>query len=302
MPLAFRPIVDDDLRLGHHVERIKHDKETDRLTISWRGNYTDGDLESIGFDYAVVSAPFTAVRRMRLPALPYAITNAIRGMPYITPCKVALEYRTRFWEHFERPIYGSCSSATDIPGIGSICYPSYDINGTGPASLLASYEGIIDWTSVPEDQHVKYVVDAMIEIHGEVAREEYTGKYSRKCWSLDEFAGGGGWASPPLGGHEAYMPDYFKVHSNVSIRKLSVVSGLFADRVQMIFVGEHTTFTHGWVASALESGLRGAVQLLLGECLFSRDIFMSCRYNTRLQILVSSTRPRRQSRSGWPDL
>lgn len=35
----------------------------------------------------------------------------------------------------------------------------------------------------------------------------------------------------------------------------------------MIFVGEQTSYTHAWIAAALESGVRGAVQLLLGECL-----------------------------------
>lgn len=216
MPNAFHPIVDADLHLGSKVERIKHDNETDRLTLSWRSNYTESALSSSSFDYVVISAPFTVVRRMRLPQLSYGITNAISSFPYSTACKVALEYRTRFWEHFERPIYGSCSSSTDIPGIGSICYPSYNINGSGPASLLASYEFSVDWTSVDEAQHVQYVVDAMVEIHGEVAREEYTGKFNRKCWSLDEFAGGGGWASPAVGNHEAYLPDFFKVHKNVS--------------------------------------------------------------------------------------
>lgn len=33
----------------------------------------------------------------------------------------------------------------------------------------------------------------------------------------------------------------------------------------MIFVGEHTSYTHAWIASALESGIRGGVQMLLGE-------------------------------------
>jgi hypothetical protein len=33
----------------------------------------------------------------------------------------------------------------------------------------------------------------------------------------------------------------------------------------MIFVGEHTSYTHAWIASALESGVRGSVQVLLGE-------------------------------------
>lgn len=33
----------------------------------------------------------------------------------------------------------------------------------------------------------------------------------------------------------------------------------------MIFVGEQTSYTHAWIASALESGIRGGVQLLLGK-------------------------------------
>lgn len=219
MPMAFTPIVDDDVHFGRKVERIRYDNTTDRVTLSWRGNYTDRTLESDDYDYAVISAPFTVVRRMRLPPLPFAISNAVESMVYGAACKVALEYRSRFWEKFDRPIYGSCSSATDIPGIGSICYPSYNINGTGPASLLASYSygpPGVDWTSVPEEQHVQYMIDAMVEIHGEVAREEYTGKWSRKCWNLDEFAAGG-WAAPTVGNHEAYIPDYFKVHSNVRV-------------------------------------------------------------------------------------
>lgn len=31
----------------------------------------------------------------------------------------------------------------------------------------------------------------------------------------------------------------------------------------MIFIGEHTSYTHAWISSALDSGIRGAVQLLL---------------------------------------
>jgi hypothetical protein len=35
--------------------------------------------------------------------------------------------------------------------------------------------------------------------------------------------------------------------------------------LQLIFIGEHTSYTHAWIASALESGIRGSVQLLLGR-------------------------------------
>ncbi len=140
-------------------------------------------------------------------------------MPYVSACKVALEYRTRFWEHYENPIYGGCSTSTDIPGIGSICYPSYNINGTGPASILATYasgDWGQRWVSVPEKEHVQYVIDAMAEVHGKVALDQYTGHYSRRCWVMDEYTGAS-WASPSIGQHQLYIPEYFKTYNNVSI-------------------------------------------------------------------------------------
>ncbi|KAH7310600.1 flavin-containing amine oxidoreductase [Stachybotrys elegans] len=248
LPNAFHPLVDGNVQYGQKIERIQFNETTKRLTLQSRSNYTEKEFHSKEYDYAIMATPFTVIQRMRLPQLDFVMRNAINSLAYSSACKVALEYRTRFWEHYDNPIYGSCATVTDIPGIGSICYPSYNLNGTGPAALLASYQtgapGGVEWMGVPEEQHVQYVVDAMAEIHGQVAYDEYTGKYSRKCWDLDELSSGG-WASPNVGSHETYMPEYFKTHSH------------------MIFVGEHTSVTHAWIAAALESGIRGAVQLLL---------------------------------------
>jgi monoamine oxidase len=33
----------------------------------------------------------------------------------------------------------------------------------------------------------------------------------------------------------------------------------------MIFIGEHTSAIQGWISGALESGIRGGVQLMLGK-------------------------------------
>ncbi|KAK0739515.1 flavin-containing amine oxidoreductase-domain containing protein [Apiosordaria backusii] len=175
--------------------------------------------------------------------------EAISTLPYTSACKVALEFETRFWEHLDEPIYGSCYVAgPDYPGIGSICYPSYNINGTGPGALLASYVSNPEWTdkwiAMNESEHVRYVLDAMVGIHGDVAQEQYTGKFRRVCGALDPLEGAS-WADPTVGQHQLYLPEYFKTHHN------------------MIFIGEHTSYTHAWIASALESGIRGSVQLLL---------------------------------------
>ncbi|KAL8393872.1 hypothetical protein RB595_003577 [Gaeumannomyces hyphopodioides] len=253
LPLAFHPHVDGDLTLGRKIERVQYSAAGGQsgrgeVTLQWRAEGgADDTWESEAYDYAVVAVPFSVVKGWRLPPLGVTISNAINKVPQAASCKVALEYRSRFWERFDRPIRGGCSTSSDIPGIGSICYPSYNMGGSGPASILASYNSgsTSDYfASMPEEEHVRLVREAMVDIHGDVARDEYTGKYNRKCWKLDPLQVGA-FASPTVGQMELYLPEYFKVHNN------------------MAFIGEHTSYTHAWIASALESGIRGAVQIML---------------------------------------
>lgn len=83
----------------------------------------------------------------------------------------------------------------------------------------------------------------MAEMHGDVVYDEYMSG-SRKCWGLDPFHASA-WSSPLAGQVELYMPEYYKTHNRT------------------IFIGEHTSVTNGWISSALESAVRGTVQLLL---------------------------------------
>ena len=83
--------------------------------------------------------------------------------------------------------------------------------------MLASYtdgEYGLRFASLSIEEHVRYVLDAMIEIHGEVARQTYTGKYARKCWVLDPLESAS-WATPSIGMHKLYIPAYFKTANNV---------------------------------------------------------------------------------------
>ncbi|KAH7326455.1 flavin-containing amine oxidoreductase [Stachybotrys elegans] len=244
LPNSFLPLVKDDLKLGRKIERIRYSQESKKLTLQWPNS---GETESSSHDYVVVSAPFAVLRTWRLPSLPTTISNAINRYTYAAACKVALEFSERFWEHYETPIFGGCGTRTDIPYIGSLCYPSYNLNGTGPASILASYnfgDFAYGLGAMPEEEHVRLVLDAVIEIHGEDKRALYTGNYNRQCWHNDPYAGMA-WGSPTVGQHELYMPEYFKTHSN------------------MIFIGEQTSAIQGWISGALESGIRGGVQLML---------------------------------------
>ena len=229
LPLSFHPLVNNATSMNRRVERIQFTTQqgdkchpannTPKVELSWRDVSNPKKTQPLStskFDYVLVSAPFTVVRQWRLPAtLPITITNAIKNLGYGKACKVALEYETRFWEHYANPIRGGCSTSTDIPGIGSICYPSYNINGTGKATILASY-ATVDWpASLSEKEHVRIVLDAMTEIHGEDTRKLYTGRYNRRCWAQDPLEGAG-WASPEIGQHQLYIPEYFKTYDGVS--------------------------------------------------------------------------------------
>jgi len=161
---------------------------------------------------------------------------------------VSLQFRTRFWEKLPKPIYGGCGS-TDIPYVGSFCYPSYKINSTGPGVVLASYTSSDDSyraVSLSEKAHVQRILDAMVEIHGSIAAREYTGRHYRLCWLQEEHTSAA-WADPTVGQHELYIPSYFNTYNNT------------------IFIGEHTSYTHGWIASAFESAVRGVVQFCLEQ-------------------------------------
>lgn len=68
---------------------------------------------------------------------------------------------------------------TESLGLSSFCYPSYQLNRTGPGVLLASYasdDSAVRFVAMTEEQHVQYVLDAIVEIHGPIAKEQYTGR------------------------------------------------------------------------------------------------------------------------------
>lgn len=245
---AFGPLLNGRIQFSSWVGKSSFDSATHKVTLSSRNNWSNETYTDETFDYAVVGVPFSVVRSWKFsPLLPSIINRAVHNMPYISACKVALHFKTRFWEHIPLPIYGGCST-TDLDVIGSFCYPSYAINSTGPGVLLASYtrrDACQAHLAYSDAEHADRVLDAIAEIHGEdLVRGEYTGQYARQCWPLDEYTHGG-WADPIPGQHSLYIPEYLKV-----------ING-------QIFVGEHTSYTHGWIAAAAESAVRGAVQLLL---------------------------------------
>lgn len=246
LPRAFYPHVQNKLTLGRKIDGIMYSNSTGKVTLTWRQDQFAMDPETEVYDYAVVAVPFSKVRTWSLPKYSSLLTRAIQTMNYAHSCKVSLRYKTRFWEHLDRPIIGGCG-AVDIFGIGSVCYPSYQINSTRPGVILASYiygTPARSLAALSTEDHVARVQRAMVEIHGDVAAEQFTGVFDRHCWEFDEHQAGA-WADPLLGQQDLYLPAYYKTEANT------------------IFIGEHTSYTHAWIHSALDSAVRGTTQLLL---------------------------------------
>lgn len=246
LPKAFMPHIDGKVTFGRKVEGLTFNNESQTISVNWRDSPLEMTPQSEEYDYAIVAVPFTKVRLWRTPVYSSSLTRAINTMNYQQSCKIALHYETRFWEHLDPPIIGGCGS-TDIPGVGSVCYPSYAINSSGPGVILGSYSSGTPARSVAalsEADHVALIQRAMVEVHGQVAADQYTGIYNRQCWEVDEHQAGA-WAAPFVGQQDLYLPAYYQTEWNT------------------IFIGEHTSYTHAWVFSALDSAVRGTTQLLL---------------------------------------
>jgi monoamine oxidase len=246
LPRAFLPHVQDRLTLGRKITGLKHDNATNKVSIEWRDDALAMTPKSEEYDYAVVAVPFSKVRLWSLPRYSSLLSRAISTMNYQQSCKVSLHYKTRFWEHLSPPIIGGCG-AVDIPGIGSVCYPAYKINSTGPGVILGSYVSgtpARSLAALSTADHVAHVQRAMVEVHGAVAAEQFTGAFDRQCWEVDEHQAGA-WAAPTVGQQDLFLPAYYETE------------------FKTVFVGEHTSYTHAWIFSALDSAVRGTAQVLL---------------------------------------
>lgn len=257
-PEAFRPIVGPG-RITHNAKvfAMVHHADNNTLSVTYRAPGVDprGDAETTTeeFDYVFNSVPFNLLKFWDdLPPYSSLLRRAIDRTVFGGAVKVAIQYKSRWWEAADREyrIEGGCGRVTE-PGflLGQICYPSWDINATEgtPGVLMAAYVGDYDATvacAMSEEQHVAQVQRAIVAIHGEVAEREWTGNYARHCWEHDEHHAGA-WALPIVPQQQLYLPAFFRTEFNT------------------VFIGEHTSYTHSWVFSALESAARGTVQMLL---------------------------------------
>ncbi|CAG5182534.1 uncharacterized protein ALTATR162_LOCUS10208 [Alternaria atra] len=245
---AFLPHISDRLILNRKVrkpEALEDDKSSTRL--SWYPSASNRTYESKEYDYTIMAVPFTMTRFMSLPKFSSVLNRTISeaGLRFKSACKVALLFSERFWEGDDRPIFGGYSTPPSA-AVGALYYPVYGLNESRPG-LILHYRGghwSEEFASFSDEEYVQTVLDAVVSVHSEKAKDLYTGDYEKLCWLEDEHTGTA-WCRPDVMQHKLYIPAYHQTEHNT------------------IFIGEHTAPTHAWISSSLHSAVRGSVQLLL---------------------------------------
>ncbi|PCD37162.1 hypothetical protein AU210_005666 [Fusarium oxysporum f. sp. radicis-cucumerinum] len=181
LPAAFEPHVKDRVQYNAKVNGLHYNKNK-TLSVFWKPTGSDpfstpNNVEN--FDYILNSVPLNLMKFWKMPRYSSLLKRAIDRTLYANACKVAVQFKTRFWEHLDQPIIGGCTRLTS-PQLGQVCYPSWHINSTGPGTMLASYLSDYEATAacaMSEEEHLAYIKNSLIEVHGDVVEENWTGNW-----------------------------------------------------------------------------------------------------------------------------
>ena len=157
------------------------------------------------FDKVVITATSRVVSSMKFsPPLPYNKKYALNSFHFMNSVKVFLAFHSPFWANTTKipPIQFDSSTTvnggtgiTDLP-IRSIFYPSHSYHGY---SILVSYTWGDDadrLSSLSDEDLITTSLANIVEIHGEVANEQYKEGKVQKWMEEDWAAGAFAWAYP----------------------------------------------------------------------------------------------------------
>ncbi|MGE7883928.1 flavin monoamine oxidase family protein [Bacillus sp. NPDC094077] len=240
LPNSFLPQLKDNIFMSYKVDKII--QENNKVMMQVNDEQTLEQYMVTG-DIAIVTIPFSALRFVEIQPydlFSYFKRRAIRELNYIASTKIAIEFKSRFWERV-----GQCGgkSITDLP-IRFTFYPSYGIHTPGASIVLASYtwaDEALTWDSLSDRERIRYALNNLAQIYGNVVYTEFVTGASFS-WSKNPYSCGAFTAFEP--GQEIELFPYIAPPAG-----------------NVHFAGEHTTLTHGWMQGAIESGIRVAYEV-----------------------------------------
>ena len=189
-------------------------------------------------DYVICTVPFPMARFIDFePGLTVGKQRAINELHYFSSTKIFLQTKTRFWQNSKNQAQGL--SLTDLP-IRSLYFPEQHPD-SNRGVMIASYTWEKEsqlWESLPEHERIKKSIDYVSKIFPEIKKEYELGVTI--SWNDPKYCTGGAFSIFAPGQMQTLYDDMVKTEGKIH------------------FAGDHTSFEHGWVEGAIESGLREA--------------------------------------------
>ncbi|WP_353616062.1 flavin monoamine oxidase family protein [Bacillus sp. AFS055030] len=235
---GFLPQLKDDIITNQRVKKIiQHESNVTIYTENQILN-TEHQLTS---DYVISTIPFSLLNFVDLlpfDSISYEKRKVIRKVHYANSTKIALQFKSRFWEKYG--LWGG-KLTTDLP-IKFSYFPSHNPeDSVDTGIMLASYTWEDDssiWNHMTQAERIKIALNDLSYIFGNEVFSEFLIGYSQD-WNEFPYSGGA---------FVMFKPD--------QIKELGQYISTPEGRIH--FAGSHSSTTPGWMQGAIEAGIRTA--------------------------------------------
>lgn len=239
LPRALLSSLSGSVLLNAPVVSVTQGRYDVRVRIRVASSPQSHSLKVLTADVVLLTVSGPALQRITFsPPLTRKRQEALRALHYVAGSKVFLSFRRPFWhqDHIE-----GGHSNTDRPS-RIIFYPA---RGEG-SLLLASYtwsDAAAPFAGLSTDEALRLALQDVAALHGPEVYRLWDGRGVVKRWAEDPHSQGGFVVQPPSFGRGAEDYDWSAPYGRI------------------YFAGEHTALPHGWVETAVKSGLRAAVKI-----------------------------------------
>ncbi len=247
-PKAFLPSLEENIIYNARVNHIKHCCGSVIAYYPSRINSTENEIVTGDYLITTATAPATTFIKFT-PKLSPEKREAFRMIHYVSATKIIFVFKKPFWKL--EGIRGG-STRTDLL-IADIFYTDFGAEA-GLGVMVASYTAgdhadKLMWQT--NEQLLQIALDNVAEIHGEYIKKLYVEGIVKR-WELDPFA---------VGGYPCFTP----------YQLTNFLGPIARPTDELFFAGEHTAYPHGWIDTAIKSGVEAANCLSTKRCYSDRN-------------------------------
>jgi len=236
---SFLPQLRDNIILNERVIKIQ---QVNTKVIIYTENEVLNRQSQHECDYVISTIPYTLLNFIEIlpfESISYNKWKVIRELHYADSTKIAIQFRTKFWEKYG--LFGG-KIITDLP-IKTSYFPSHDF-GKEIGVIIASYTWGDDaqiWENMHNNTRIDKALANLSTIFGDIVYKEFLVGYSQS-WTQFSFSGGA---------FVMYKPNQQK----------ELGPYISSPEGRIHFGGSHASSTPGWIQGAIEAGVRTANEI-----------------------------------------